>query len=69
MTKVVRAANSHRFLTPAGEWTDDVEKARHFSNILEANEAAKQLNLKNVEFYFSYDSRTPNTVEISIPLK
>ena len=53
--KLIRNKATLAFFTQDARWTDDIEKAWHFTVKADASTAAKQFNLQNVELYYSFD--------------
>lgn len=68
MRKLIRSKHTRKFLTREGGWTDSVSSGWDFEAHSELYAAKKQLNLEEVELYYSFDEFHPSEYDFTVPL-
>jgi hypothetical protein len=67
--KLIRSTTTREFLTPIGDWTGDVQRARAFSDYAEAATLGAELQLKDVEVYYCLEDNEPSNSDFALPLR
>ncbi len=68
LRKLVRSKATQKFLTPAGDWTDDIGAAGDFKTKARIEEACSKFKLRDVDLYFSFSRTECLDVDITLPL-
>ena len=69
MRKLIRFRSTRAFVSKDGGCTDNVEQAWDFSTGIEAVGIAHELNLRDVEMYYSFDDSKPSQWDFTIPIR
>jgi hypothetical protein len=68
MHRRIRSKAMKAFLTPAGKWTGQIEKAADFPDVSQADAAVVQFQLQDVELYYMFGDDAASQYDFAVPL-
>ena len=68
LRKLLRCKQTKAFLTPDGDWTQDIQKALHLSEPAEAKALSEGLNPQELEVYYSFVDHRESQWDFTLPL-
>ncbi len=67
MKKLIRSKATRSFLTKDGRWTQRIPEAWQISDVIQAVQATAQLNVDDLEIYYSFNEEETSEWDFTVP--